>query len=42
MTISINSRPPIANFKTSIPYTNKPNKVFFDGTSSYDPDYSDD
>jgi len=41
-TIYINSRPPIANFKTSIPYTNKPNKVFFDATASYDPDYWDD
>jgi len=41
-TININSRAPIANFKTSIPYSNKPNKIFFDGTSSYDPDYSDD
>ena len=41
-TIYINSRPPIANFKTEIPYSNKPNKVFFDATSSFDPDYSDD
>ncbi|MDQ7022514.1 MAG: PKD domain-containing protein [Candidatus Gracilibacteria bacterium] len=41
-TININSRAPIANFSTKIPFSNKPNKVFFDGTSSYDPDYSDD
>lgn len=41
-TIYINSRPPIANFRTEIPFPNKPNKVFFDATSSFDPDYSDD
>ena len=41
-TIYINSRPPVANLQTSIPYSNKPNKVFFDATASFDPDYNDD
>ena len=40
--IYINSRAPIADFTSSIPFPNKPNKVFFDATKSYDPDFSDD
>ena len=40
--IYINSRPPIANFKASIPMKNKPNKVYLDASSSFDPDFSDD
>ena len=40
--IYINSRPPSADFITTIPFKNKPNKVFLDATKSFDPDYSDD
>ncbi|MCD5380863.1 PKD domain-containing protein, partial [Candidatus Gracilibacteria bacterium] len=40
--IYINSRPPIANFKASIPMNNKPNKVYLDASGSFDPDFSDD
>ncbi|MBW7954443.1 PKD domain-containing protein [Candidatus Gracilibacteria bacterium] len=40
--IYINSRAPIAEFIYSIPDSSKPNKVLFDGSRSYDPDYSDD
>ncbi|MDP2090787.1 MAG: PKD domain-containing protein [Candidatus Gracilibacteria bacterium] len=40
--IYINSRPPIAEFVNTIPFPNKPNKVFLDATKSYDPDISDD
>ncbi len=40
--IYINSREPVANFVTSIPSPNKPNRIFFDATKSYDPDFSDD
>ncbi|MDF1682892.1 MAG: hypothetical protein P1U46_04205 [Patescibacteria group bacterium] len=39
--IYINSRPPEARFKYSIPFPNKPNTVFLDATSSFDPDFSD-
>ncbi|MDR3150396.1 MAG: hypothetical protein LBU14_01955 [Candidatus Peribacteria bacterium] len=39
--IYINSRAPQAKFKYSIPDSNKPNTVFFDATSSFDADYSD-
>lgn len=40
--IYINSRAPVAEFKYSIPDNHRPNTVFLDGSSSYDPDYSDD
>ncbi len=40
--IYINSRAPTADFTTTIPFNNKPNKVFFDATKSFDPDFSDD
>ncbi len=40
--IYINSRAPVAEFKYTIPDTHRPNTVFLDGSSSYDPDYSDD
>jgi hypothetical protein len=40
--IYINSRAPEAKFSYSIPATNKPNRVFLDGSMSYDSDYSDD
>jgi len=40
--IYINSRAPSADFSHSIPFPNKPNRVFFDATKSYDPDYTDD
>jgi len=41
-TIYINSKPPVADFKTSIPLSNKPNEVYFDATSTFDPDHWDD
>ncbi len=40
--IYINSRPPSADFTFSIPFKNKPNRVYFDATKSFDPDFSDD
>jgi len=40
--IYINSRAPVADYLLTIPLSNKPNRVFFDATKSYDPDYSDD
>ncbi|MFK7779797.1 MAG: PKD domain-containing protein, partial [Candidatus Gracilibacteria bacterium] len=40
--IYINSRPPVADFTTSIPFPNKPNRIFFDASKSFDPDFSDD
>jgi len=40
--IYINSRAPTADFTTKIPFSFKPNKVFFDATKSFDPDFSDD
>ncbi|MDD5213581.1 MAG: PKD domain-containing protein [Candidatus Gracilibacteria bacterium] len=40
--IYINSRAPVADIATSIPYTNKPNYVLLDATKSYDPDFVDD
>lgn len=40
--IYINSRPPIANYKFSIPDNSKPNRVLLDWTNSYDPDFNDD
>ncbi len=39
--IYINSREPVAKFVYSIPQSNKPNTVFLDATSSYDPDFTD-
>ena len=40
--IHINSRAPTSDFVTKIPYSYKPNRVFFDGTKSFDPDFTDD
>lgn len=40
--VYINSRPPVANFTHTIPDSHRPNTVFLDATSSYDPDFSDD
>lgn len=40
--IYINSRPPTADFVSSILLANKPNKVFLDATKSFDPDFTDD
>ncbi len=40
--IYINSRPPVADYTSSIPFKNKPNRVYLDATKSYDPDFSDD
>ncbi len=40
--IYIESKPPVANFKTSIPEENKPNTIFIDWSKSFDPDFSDD
>lgn len=40
--VYINSKAPTAEFQTSIPLTNKPNKVFFDASRSFDPDFNDD
>ncbi|MDD3144837.1 MAG: PKD domain-containing protein [Candidatus Gracilibacteria bacterium] len=40
--IHINSRAPEAKYVYSIPYSNKPNTVFLDATSSFDADFSDD
>ena len=39
--IYINSRAPVANFKTSIPEKNKPNRILIDATDSFDPDFTD-
>ncbi len=39
--IKIQSRPPIARLSHSVPEKNKPNKVLFDASKSYDPDFSD-
>jgi len=39
--ISIESREPIAEFSHRIPEKNKPNRVFLDGTRSFDPDMTD-
>ena len=40
--IYINSRAPTADFIHNIPSKNKPNRVLFDATKSFDLDYSDD
>ena len=40
--IYINSKAPVANFKHTVPYPNKPNTVLLDASSSYDQDYTDD
>ena len=40
--IYINSKAPIAEFSSSIPQTNKPNRVKLDASRSHDPDFSDD
>lgn len=42
MIIYINSRAPVAEFSYSIPKSNKPNRILFDATKSYDQDYTDD
>ena len=39
--IYINSRAPVADFKYSVPETNKPNRVLLDATDSFDPDFTD-
>ncbi len=39
--IYINSRAPVAEFKSTIPEKNKPNRVFLDATDSFDPDFVD-
>lgn len=40
--LSINSRAPVAEFTSKIPLSHKPNRVFFDASRSFDPDFSDD
>jgi len=40
--IYVTSQAPIAEFETSIPAKNKPNRVFLDASRSFDPDFSDD
>ncbi len=40
--IYINSRPPVAEFTTHPQRPNRPNTIIFDGSRSYDPDYTDD
>ncbi len=39
--IYINSRAPVANFTSSIPELNKPNRILLDATDSFDPDFTD-
>lgn len=39
--IAIESRNPIAEFVHHIPESHQPNRVFLDGTRSFDPDMSD-
>ena len=39
--IYINSRAPVADFKSSIPESNKPNRILLDATDSFDPDFVD-
>ncbi len=39
--IYISSRAPEVNFTTSIPKSNKPNRVLFDASNTFDPDYTD-
>lgn len=40
--VYVTSQTPIAEFETKIPQKNKPNRVFFDASRSFDPDISDD
>ncbi len=40
--IYINSRAPIPNIQVKRLLSNKPNEIFLDATSTYDPDFSDD
>jgi len=40
--VYVTSQSPIAEFETKIPQANKPNRVFFDASRSFDPDISDD
>ena len=39
--VTVNSRPPVANFTFSMPEKNHPNKVEFNAIDSYDPDEGD-
>lgn len=38
----INSKPPVADFSSTVPLANKPNRVLLDASRSFDPDFSDD
>jgi len=38
----VTSQAPIAEFESSVPAKNKPNRVLLDASRSYDPDFSDD
>lgn len=40
--VYVTSQAPIAEFETKKPYSHQPNRVYFDATRSYDPDFSDD
>jgi len=40
--VYVTSQAPIAEFETKIPQKNKPNRVFFDASRSFDPDITDD
>lgn len=40
--VYVTSQAPIAEFELTKPYPNKPNRVYFDATRSFDPDFSDD
>lgn len=39
--VYINSRAPVANFSSSVPESNKPNRILLDATDSFDPDFTD-
>ena len=39
--IYINSRAPVANFTSTIPESNKPNRLLLNATDSFDPDFTD-
>jgi PKD repeat protein len=40
--VYVTSQAPIAEFESSRPFSHKPNKVFLDGSRSFDPDLTDD
>ncbi len=40
--VYITSQAPIANYESSKPFPNKPNKVLLDASKTFDPDFSDD